>query len=159
MMEWWNDIRMLCARYLVASEQMERSGPVAAAVRAAGYVSEEEESEEEEGSSVEEEMEDDFEDAGETEEPPSYTHPPHHELVDKNGYPVSLHETLQHCLLTWPVIRLTRKRVLISGDVRVRGRWRKHQRVTFHTDTKTGRNQRSRASLRKNFEGFFFRYS
>ncbi|OBZ72340.1 Cytoskeletal signaling protein slm1, partial [Grifola frondosa] len=32
MMEWWNDIRMLCARYLVASEQMERSGPVAAAV-------------------------------------------------------------------------------------------------------------------------------
>ena len=43
MMEWWNDIRMLCARYLVASEQIERDGPVAAAVRAAGYVSEEEE--------------------------------------------------------------------------------------------------------------------
>ncbi|KAF8901966.1 hypothetical protein CPB85DRAFT_1377262 [Mucidula mucida] len=81
MMEWWNDIRMLCARYLVASEQMERSGPVAAAVRAAGYVSEEEESEEEEGA-----------DAGETEEPPSYTHPPHHELVDKNGYPVDKKE-------------------------------------------------------------------
>ncbi|KAH8118154.1 hypothetical protein DFH11DRAFT_1503741 [Phellopilus nigrolimitatus] len=56
MMEWWNDIRMLCARYLVASEHMERSGPVEAAVRAAGYVSEEEE-EEEEGSSVEEEEE------------------------------------------------------------------------------------------------------
>ncbi|KAJ6622223.1 hypothetical protein B0H10DRAFT_2162837 [Mycena sp. CBHHK59/15] len=56
MMEWWNDIRMLCARYLVASEQMERSGPVAAAVRAAGYVSEEEETDE--GSSVEEEEED-----------------------------------------------------------------------------------------------------
>ncbi|KZT06107.1 uncharacterized protein LAESUDRAFT_700998 [Laetiporus sulphureus 93-53] len=56
MMEWWNDIRMLCARYLVASEQMERSGPVAAAVRAAGYASEEE-MEEEEGSSVEEERE------------------------------------------------------------------------------------------------------
>ncbi|KAL5525859.1 hypothetical protein ACEPAG_7196 [Sanghuangporus baumii] len=56
MMEWWNDIRMLCARYLVASEAMERSGPVEAAVRAAGYVSEDEE-EEEEGSSVEEEEE------------------------------------------------------------------------------------------------------
>ena len=57
-MEWWNDVRMLCARYLVASEQMERSGPVAAVVRAAGYVSEEEEEEEEEeGSSVEEEEE------------------------------------------------------------------------------------------------------
>lgn len=55
MMEWWNDIRMLVARYLIASEQVERSGPVAAAVRAAGYVSEEEEEEEAEGSSVEEE--------------------------------------------------------------------------------------------------------
>ena len=57
LMEWWNDVRMLCARYLVASEQMERSGPVAAAVRAVGYVSEEED-EEEEGSSIEEEEED-----------------------------------------------------------------------------------------------------
>ena len=72
MMEWWNDIRMLCARYLVASEQMERSGPIAAAVRSAGYVSEEN-SEVEEGSSVdaEEEM---YEDADET-HPPSYSHP------------------------------------------------------------------------------------
>jgi hypothetical protein len=57
MMEWWNDIRMLVARYLVASEQIERSGPVAAAVRAAGYVSEEDEEGSEEGSSVEEEEE------------------------------------------------------------------------------------------------------
>lgn len=55
MMEWWNDVRMLCARYLVASEQIERSGPVEAAVRAAGYLSEEDD--EEEGSSVEEEEE------------------------------------------------------------------------------------------------------
>ncbi|GJJ08624.1 hypothetical protein Clacol_002843 [Clathrus columnatus] len=53
MMEWWNDIRMLVARYLVASEQIERHGPVAAAVRAAGYLSEEEEEIEEEGSSFE----------------------------------------------------------------------------------------------------------
>lgn len=83
MMEWWNDIRMLCARYLVASEQMERSGPVAAAVRAAGYVSEEEE-EEEEGSSVEEEEDDEeeYEDVGEDINPPSYSHP------EKEGYPV-----------------------------------------------------------------------
>jgi PH (Pleckstrin Homology) domain-containing protein/BAR-like protein len=55
MMEWWNDIRMLCARYLVASDSLERSGPVAAAVRAVGYLSEEEGEEGEEGSSVEEE--------------------------------------------------------------------------------------------------------
>jgi hypothetical protein len=53
MMEWWNDVRMLVARYLVASEAIDRAGPVAAAVRSAGYVSDEEE--EEEGSSVEEE--------------------------------------------------------------------------------------------------------
>ena len=50
MIEWWNDIRMLCVRYLVASAAPEWSGPVAA-----GYLSEEEEDEEEEGSSVEEE--------------------------------------------------------------------------------------------------------
>lgn len=56
MMEWWNDIRMLAARYLVASEQIERSGPVAAAVRAVGYLSEEEDEEEEEGSSFEADM-------------------------------------------------------------------------------------------------------
>jgi len=56
MMEWWNDTRMLCARYLVASDALERSGPIAAAVRAVGYLSEEEEGEEEEGSSVEEEQ-------------------------------------------------------------------------------------------------------
>jgi hypothetical protein len=36
MMEVWNDLRMLVARYLVASEQMERQGPVAQAVRSVG---------------------------------------------------------------------------------------------------------------------------
>ena len=36
MMELWNDLRMLVARYLVASEQMERDGPVAQAVRSVG---------------------------------------------------------------------------------------------------------------------------
>ncbi|EJD49586.1 hypothetical protein AURDEDRAFT_112445 [Auricularia subglabra TFB-10046 SS5] len=55
MMEWWNDLRMLVARYLVASEQVDRSGPVQAAVRSAGYRSEDEEITDEEGSSIEEE--------------------------------------------------------------------------------------------------------
>lgn len=96
MMEWWNDIRMLCARYLVASEQMERSGPVHAAVRSAGYVSEEEEELSDEGSSVEEDEEDEglYQDAGADEErgsPPRYSHPGKGSAVDlgANGYPVS----------------------------------------------------------------------
>jgi hypothetical protein len=55
MKEWWNDIRLLYARYLVASDALERSGPVTVAVRAVGYLSEEEEGEEEDqGSSIEE---------------------------------------------------------------------------------------------------------
>ncbi|KAI5995838.1 hypothetical protein F5J12DRAFT_855427 [Pisolithus orientalis] len=102
MMEWWNDIRMLCARYLVASEQIDRGGPVEAAVRSAGYVSEEEDEEEgEEGSSVEEsdvdvdagdegeEGEDDlYQDAETNEEPPSYSHPggPNGYAKDHSGY-------------------------------------------------------------------------
>ena len=64
MMEVWNDLRMLIARYLVASEQMERQGPVAHAVRSVGYQSEEMEEEyddEEEGSSVDEEHDGDHE--------------------------------------------------------------------------------------------------
>jgi len=100
MMEWWNDVRMLCARYLVASEQMERSGPVAAAVRAAGYASEDEmEDDEEEGSSVEEERdgEDDeiYEQARDLEDgeegeggPPEYTHNAKELEYGANGYPV-----------------------------------------------------------------------
>ncbi|OJA08327.1 hypothetical protein AZE42_07208 [Rhizopogon vesiculosus] len=80
MMEWWNDIRMLCARYLVASEQMDRGGPVEAAVRSAGYVSEEED--DEDGSSVEEEDEEEEDDdlyqdavvdVDEDKAPPSYS--------------------------------------------------------------------------------------
>lgn len=60
MMEVWNDLRMLVARYLVASEQMERQGPIADAVRHVGYEDEDEEEEDEEegeGSSVEAEEE------------------------------------------------------------------------------------------------------
>src|ERR1700761_954424 len=52
LLEWWNDLRMLAKRYLVATEAQDRSGPVHAAVRAAGYLSEDED--EEEGSSIEE---------------------------------------------------------------------------------------------------------
>lgn len=98
MMEWWNDVRMLCARYLVASEQMERSGPVAAAVRAAGYTSEDEDDEEEEGSSVEEEQDAEDEEVyeqareiGEGEDetgPPEYTHRGYTTDLTHNGYPV-----------------------------------------------------------------------
>jgi len=81
MMEWWNDIRMLCARYLVASEAMERGGPIHAAVRSVGYETEEGESEEEEeeGSSIEEEEDELYNDAREgaegiETEPPGYEH-------------------------------------------------------------------------------------
>lgn len=91
MMEWWNDLRMLVARYLVASEQVERSGPVAAAVRAAGYVSEDEEAtDEEEGSSIEEEPEPAPSTAYDHDAvPPSYSgikHQPNGVEVGPNGY-------------------------------------------------------------------------
>ncbi len=91
MMEWWNDVRMLCARYLVASEQMERSGPVAAAVRAVGYASEEEEEEEteDEGSSVEDEREEDedmYVPARELiDEPEADESSPHYDRGERNG--------------------------------------------------------------------------
>ncbi|RXK42568.1 cytoplasmic protein [Tremella mesenterica] len=64
MMEVWNDLRMLVARYLVASEQMDRDGIVAHAVRVVGYGASDEEEEgleddeDEEGSSVEAEEDD-----------------------------------------------------------------------------------------------------
>ncbi|CEH12809.1 cytoplasm protein [Ceraceosorus bombacis] len=62
--EWWNDIKQLSKVYLTSSAVMDRTGPVPAAVRAAGYRSEpeEEEEDEEEGSSVEED-EDEYEEA------------------------------------------------------------------------------------------------
>ncbi|KAG6369876.1 hypothetical protein JVT61DRAFT_13340 [Boletus reticuloceps] len=94
MMEWWNDIRMLCARYLVASEQMDRGGPVQAAVRSVGYVSDEEEGDDE-GSSIEEEQDDEEDDdiyqdavVDEEGEPPSYSHPRKNSgiAIEGNGY-------------------------------------------------------------------------
>lgn len=96
MMEWWNDIRMLCARYLVASEQLERSGPVEAAVRSAGYISggeEEEEEEEAEGSSVEEEEGegvDEYQDAQEEQRapPPGYAQGGAGMEMGPHGYPL-----------------------------------------------------------------------
>jgi len=96
MMEWWNDVRMLCARYLVASDALERSGPIAAAVRAVGYLSDEEGEEEEEGSSIEEERHEavdddegvlppgayrDVHEVDEDTEPPSYRGYPHGQEV------------------------------------------------------------------------------
>ncbi|KAJ9473851.1 Phosphatidylinositol 4,5-bisphosphate-binding protein SLM1 [Pseudozyma hubeiensis] len=68
MMEWWNDIKQLSKVYLTTSEQMDRSGIVPAAVRAAGYRSEEEDEEEEDGSSIEEE-DDEYEEAADENEP------------------------------------------------------------------------------------------
>ena len=95
MMEWWNDVRMLVARYLVASEQMERSGPVAAAVRSAGYVSEDEdEDEEEEGSSVDEENDEEYHEAAAEGDavPPSYTnnHDRPEMVMGPHGYAVGI---------------------------------------------------------------------
>ncbi|KAF8149178.1 hypothetical protein B0H34DRAFT_667829 [Crassisporium funariophilum] len=83
MMEWWNDIRMLCARYLVASEQMNRTGPAETAVRSAGYAIDGDEGE---GSSVEEEVDGEvFTDVEEGAPPPGYTHP-----VGDKHYPVEI---------------------------------------------------------------------
>lgn len=94
---------MLVARYLVASESMERSGPIAAAVRSAGYVSEDEE-EEDEGSSIEEDSEEeegseDFHhvntpgqgQSGGEEAVPAYSHPARETGIEigHNGYAVS----------------------------------------------------------------------
>jgi hypothetical protein len=91
MMEWWNDIRMLCARYLVASETMDRGGPIEAAVRSVGYETEEEETEE--GSSVEEEEEEDdraYDDAREAVQEERVTEPPGYEHEEAiHGYGVS----------------------------------------------------------------------
>ncbi|CBQ68294.1 conserved hypothetical protein [Sporisorium reilianum SRZ2] len=69
MMEWWNDVKQLSKVYLTTSEQMDRSGIVPAAVRAAGYRSEEEDEEDEEdGSSIEEEDEE-YEEAADENDP------------------------------------------------------------------------------------------
>merc|ERR1712130_828887 len=101
MMEEWNDLRMLVARYLVASEQMERQGPVAQAVRSVGYRSDDEEEEdedEEEGSSVEAEEEEEEGHAaahaeGEHEEVPAYTNDGAAPVeVGPNGYALEKRE-------------------------------------------------------------------
>lgn len=69
MLEWWNDCKQLSKVYLTASEPFDRSGPVPAAVRAAGYISEDEdEYETDEGSSVEEMSDGEYEDDEEEDE-------------------------------------------------------------------------------------------
>jgi hypothetical protein len=95
MMEVWNDLRMLVARYLVASEQIERDGPIAQAVRSVGYVSEEEldEDEEEDGSSIDEEEEEEEEldnQHEDHEEVPAYSQGGAQVEVGPNGYAVSM---------------------------------------------------------------------
>lgn len=87
MLEWWNDCKQLSKVYLTASEPFDRSGPVPAAVRAAGYVSEEEESEEEDGSSVEEE--DSEEESEYEEEEEDHRHHAHHAQHHHHHEPTS----------------------------------------------------------------------
>ena len=90
MMEWWNDVRMLCARYLVASEAMDRGGPIEAAVRSVGYETEEEETDM--GSSVEEDDEDEglYDDARDAVHEERATEPPRYEHEEAiHGYGVS----------------------------------------------------------------------
>lgn len=65
-MESWDDVRILCTRYLVPCEQVDRTGPVKEALRSVGYLSgdEEELEEEEEDEYLDgEEGEDEGEDA------------------------------------------------------------------------------------------------
>lgn len=95
MLEWWNDIKMLCARYLVASEQVERPGPVHTAVMSVGYApEEEEEGGEEEGSeesSVEEEVDrEPFDSYDHDHAPPIYTVPEKSYPLEigRNGYAI-----------------------------------------------------------------------
>ncbi|GAA5831552.1 hypothetical protein JCM3766R1_001801 [Sporobolomyces carnicolor] len=90
MLEWWNDCKQLSKVYLTASEPFDRSGPVPAAVRAAGYVSEEEESEEEDGSSVEEEESEEESEYEEEEE--DHRHHQHHH----HGHPQQHYATAHH---------------------------------------------------------------
>ncbi|GAA6022383.1 hypothetical protein JCM10207_004747 [Rhodosporidiobolus poonsookiae] len=79
MLEWWNDCKQLSKVYLTASEPFDRSGPVPAAVRAAGYVTDEEDEFEsdEEGSSVEEE-ESEYEDEEDDHRHHAHAHHAHH---------------------------------------------------------------------------------
>lgn len=83
-MEWWNDMRMLCARYLVASEQIERDGPVEHAVRSAGY-----DDASEDGSSIEEEVDESYRETAVVARPSGYEHDKRYSSVGSHAYPVS----------------------------------------------------------------------
>lgn len=154
MMEWWNDIRMLVARYLVASEQMERSGPIAAAVRSAGYLSEEEG--EDEGSSFEEEAGgDEYHNALDAAPRASVdeTVPPYSGYGDAetgpNGYLVSVNPLIMlndvdmqsRLIRKWNVTMKNQTsmlmRQIMAGypDVLLNDNKRKHQRDVLRMDT------------------------
>ncbi|KAM0747057.1 hypothetical protein T439DRAFT_293287 [Meredithblackwellia eburnea MCA 4105] len=90
MLEWWNDCKQLSKVYLTASEPFDRSGPVPAAVRAAGYVSEEEESEEEDGSSVEEVTDDEEDDE------PEHHHHHHHQQQQQHQQHYQQQQQVHH---------------------------------------------------------------
>ena len=51
-MSWWNDMSAMCALHVVEGEQQDRDGPIAAAVRGAGYAPESEDEDENEGGAV-----------------------------------------------------------------------------------------------------------
>jgi len=84
MMEWWNDMRMLCARYLVASEQIERDGPVEHAVRSAGY-----DDASEDGSSIDEEVDQSYHETAVATRPSGYEHDKRYSIMSSHAYPVS----------------------------------------------------------------------
>src|SRR5690242_15831860 len=85
---------IIMGEYLVvvtSSDVMDRSGPVPAAVRAAGYISEDEDDEEEEdGSSVEEEEDDDEEE----EEEPVHRSQDHHHHHHRTQQPAHVRDDI-----------------------------------------------------------------
>ncbi|BGO94207.1 hypothetical protein NBRC10512_006841 [Rhodotorula toruloides] len=84
MLEWWNDCKQLSKVYLTASEPFDRSGPVPAAVRSAGYVEEDEdELEDSEGGSSVEESE--YEDEEEEEDDEHRHHASHSYAQQQQG--------------------------------------------------------------------------
>ncbi|TKA52272.1 hypothetical protein B0A53_04695 [Rhodotorula sp. CCFEE 5036] len=107
MLEWWNDCKQLSKVYLTASEPFDRSGPVPAAVRAAGYVEEDDEDyedeeeeddedDEEEGSSVEETDSDGYEEEHLSNGHDHRHHHHHHHRIENGHAQQAEHQHHQH---------------------------------------------------------------
>ena len=75
---------MLCARYLVASEQIERDGPVEHAVRSAGY-----DDASEDGSSIEEEADQSYPETAVVRRLSGYEHDKRYSSIGSRAYAVS----------------------------------------------------------------------